>query len=219
MIIGDTMDKMNIVDFGLPRMSSDYKRSFFYQLDRQLKMIHQNGGIVQNFSPFSIFVDEETRTPSFQAVYPTSRYYFDEEDQKQARVNDIKMLSTLVFCMYLSGEEPEYSLGNGLLQFDVLKNNMDFTCTYFPEEDLDYYRQVFSEGLEEPIYYSDYIDQKMNSMNTRGHSNSLSKSTEAGRALSPKNGEAAYVNYVLTSVVVAVLTLLSIFAYFSFFVQ
>lgn len=216
MIIGDTMDKMNIVDFGLPRMSSDYKRSFFYQLDRQLKMIHQNGGIVQNFSPFSIFVDEETRTPSFQAVYPASRYYFDEEDQKQARVNDIRMISTLAFCMYLAGEEPEYSLGNGLLQFDVLKNNMDFTCTYFPEEDLDYYKQVFSDGVEEPIYYSDYIDQKMNSMNTRGNSISLSKSTEAGRALSPKNGEAAYVNYVLTFSIVGTLVMLG--AFFLFYI-
>ena len=101
---------------------------------------------------------------------------------------------------------------NGLLQFSVLQNNADFVRTYFPEEDLSYYGQVFG-GLEKPLYYSDYIDQKMNG-NVMGNSRSLTKSTEAGRAMAQKGEEAAYVNYILAFSLVSILTILSIFAYF-----
>jgi len=212
MIIGDTMGRLNIIDFGLSNMSSDYKRNFFYQLDAQLKEIHHNGGIVRNFNPQSVYVDEETRTPSFQVVYPNSSSFFDDEDLKRAQVEDIEMLSTLAFCTYLSDGEMGYNLENGLLQFSVLQNNADFVRTYFPEEDLDYYQQVFG-GLETPLYYSDYINQKMNG-NARGNSRALTKSTEAGRAMAQSGEEAAYVNYVLAFSLVSILTILSIFVYF-----
>lgn len=206
------MGRLNIIDFNLSNMSSDYKRNFFYQLDAQLKEIHRNGGIVRSFNPQSVYIDEETRIPSFQVVYPNSSSFFDEEDLKRAQVEDIEMLSTLAFCTYLSDGEMGYNLENGLLQFSVLQNNADFVRTYFPEEDLDYYQQVFG-GLEKPLYYSDYIDRKMNG-NTMGNSRSLTKSTEAGRAMAQKGEEAAYVNYILAFSLVSILTILSIFAYF-----
>lgn len=218
MIIGDTMGKQNIIEFGLGKMSTDYKRGFFYQLDAQLKRIHQSGGIVRNFSPQSVYIDEETRIPSFQAIYPNSQYFFDSDDQKRAQVEDVELLSTLALCVYLAGEEAEYNLENGLLQFDVLKNNIDFVTTYFPEEDLDYYKQVFSDS-DVPIYYSDFIDQKMRTSSSFGNSRSLVRSTEAGKAMAQRNQEAAYVNYVLMFTVVAVLTILSIFFYFSYVVH
>lgn len=210
------MGKVNIVEFGLHKMSDDYKRNFFYQLDSQLKAIHQNGGIVRNFSPQDIFVDEETRTPSFMAVYPSLKYYFDEEDKKQAQIENVSSLSTLAFCVYLSKEEEEYNLNNGLLQFDILKNNLAFTLGYFPEEDREYYLEVFGSDLERPLYYSDYIDKKMASSNSKGESLSLSKSTPVGRAMSQRNGEAAYVSYILMFSVVGVITMLSIFVIFLF---
>lgn len=206
------MGRLNIIDFGLSNMSSDYKRNFFYQLDAQLKEIHRSGGIVRNFNPQSVYVDEETRTPSFQIVYPNSSSFFDAEDLKRAQVEDIEMLSTLALCIYLSDGEMGYNLENGLLQFSVLQNNPDFVSTYFPEEDLSYYQQVFG-GLEEPLYYSNYIDQKMNG-NAMGNSRSLTKSTEAGRAMAQRGEEAAYVNYVLAFSLVSILTILSIFIYF-----
>ena len=206
------MGRLNIIDFGLSERTNDYKRNFFYQLDAQLKGIHQSGGIVRNFSPQSVFVDEETRTPSFQVVYPSSNLFFDSEDLKRAQKEDIEMLSALAFCVYLSDGQSGYNLENGLLQFSVLQNNMDFVATYFPEEDMEYYNQVFND-MNEPVYYSDYIDHKMNQTSSLGNSRTLTKSTEAGRAMAQQNGEAAYVNYILAFTMVAVLTMLSIFAY------
>lgn len=207
------MGRLNIIDFGLSDRTNDYKRNFFYQLDAQLKRIHRNGGIVKNFNPQSIFLDEETRIPSFQAVYPNSNTFFDRDDLKRAQIGDIQMLSSLAFCVYLSDGQSGYNLENGLLQFDVLKNNMDFVTTYFPEEDMEYYNQVFHDK-EEPIYYSDYIDRKMSQTSSLGNSRTLTKSTEAGRAMAQNNGEAAYVNYILAFTMVAVLTMLSLFVYF-----
>ncbi|MDE5587234.1 MAG: hypothetical protein K2I72_02550 [Bacilli bacterium] len=167
---------------------------------------------MRNFSPQSVFVDEETRTPSFQVVYPSSNLFFDSEDLKEAQKEDIKMLSALAFCVYLSDGQSGYNLENGLLQFSVLQNNMDFVTTYFPEEDVEYYNQVFHD-MDEPVYYSDYIDRKMSQSSSLGNSRTLMKSTEAGRAMAQQNGEAAYVNYILAFTMVAVLTMLSIFAY------
>ncbi len=210
------MGRLNIIDFGLSERTNDYKRNFFYQLDAQLKRIHQSGGIVRNFNPQSVFVEEETRTPSFQAVYPSSNSFFDSEDLKRAQIEDIEMLSSLAFCVYLSDGESGYNLDNGLLQFSVLQSNMDFVKTYFPEEDIEYYSQVFG-NLEEPIYYSDYIDRKMSQSSSLGNSRTLTKSTEAGRAMAQNSGEAAYVNYILMFTMVAVLTMLSIFAYLFIF--
>lgn len=206
------MGRLNIIDFGLSERTNDYKRNFFYKLDAQLKRIHQSGGIVRNFNPQSVFIDEETRTPSFQVVYPSSTAFFDGEDLKRAQIEDIEMLSSLAFCVYLSDGQSGYNLENGLLQFSILKNNMDFVTTYFPEEDMEYYSQVFN-GMEEAVYYSDYIDHKMSQSSSLGNSRTLTKSTEAGRAMAQNSGEAAYVNYILAFTMVAVLTMLSVFAY------
>ncbi len=213
MIIGDTMGRLNIIDFGLSNMSSDYKRNFFYQLDAQLKVIHQNGGIVRNFHPRTVYIDEDSRVPSFQAVYPNSMTFFDEEDLKRAQIEDVEMLSTLAFCVYLSDGDSGYRLEDGLIQFDVLKKNMDFVNTYFPEEDLEYYEQVFTDS-DNLSYYSEYINRKMNQSNSLGVSRTLTKSTEAGRAMAQNQKEAAYVNYILTFSMVAVLTMLFVLAAF-----
>lgn len=212
------MGKLNIIEFGLARMSNDYKRNFFYQLDAQLKRIHQNGGIVRNFSPKYVYIDTETRTPAFQIIYPSSSYFFDIEDQRKAQVEDIQMLACLSFCVYLSGEEAEYCLENGLLQFEVLKNNWDFIVTYLPEEDIVYYKQIFNSTIEDELsYYSDYIDQRRNIDGALATSRALSKSTEAGRAMAGKDSEAAYVNYILTFSIVGILTMFLIFIHFLLF--
>lgn len=206
--------KNSIVDFELTKMSEGYKRDFFYQLDTQLKLIHQQGGIVRDFSPYSIFLDNDTRTPSFRVIYPASKYFSDDADKKLAQVEDIKMLATLTFGIYLSGIQEEYSIENGLFQFEVLRNNLDFTKQYFPEEDWEYYKRVFEEELLEPIYYSDFINQKLSDSNrVSGNNRSLVKSTEVGRAMAQTDSESAYVDHILTFLIVGVLTVLMIFGY------
>lgn len=206
--------KNSIVDFGLSKMSEGYKRDFFYQLDTQLKMIHQQGGIVRDFSPYSIFLDDETRTPSFRVIYPASKYFSDDTDRKFAQIDDIRMLATLTFGVYLSGIQEEYNIENGLFQFEVLRNNLDFTKQYFPEEDWEYYKRVFEEDLVEPIYYSDFVNRKISDSNKVSSNNrSLVKSTEAGKAMAQTDSESAYVDHILTFLIVGVLTALMIFGY------
>lgn len=217
-MIGDTMERMNMIDFSLSSMSQDYKRNFFYQLDKQLKQIHEAGGVVRNFSPQTITIDEETRVPSFPVVYPSSKLFYDQEDAQDAKLSDIRMLAILAFCTYLAGDSGEYHLEDGLLQFDVLANNLDFMKEYFPEEDWDYYQTIFSSSvpMTGSLYYSDYIDEKMKGVG-RGMSSSSKKlvnSTPAGRAMAKKDSEAAYVNYILSFVIVGISLLLSVFLFF-----
>ncbi len=207
------MKRTDIIDFGLVGMSQDYKRSFFYQLDAELKQIHQNGGIVKDFSPRSIYIDDETRVPSFRSVYPSSKLYFDEEDKKQAQLSDVQSLAVLAFCVYLAGESGEFSLENGLLRFDVLANHLDFVKEYVPEEDWEYYQKVFMAFSHEEIpYYSDYMDQKMSQQGRENaHPKVMSRSTAAGRAMASRDNEAAYVNFVLSFALFGVAIMLSIF--------
>lgn len=209
MIIGGTMEKQNIIDFNLSSMSMEYKREFFYKLDLALKQIHMSGGFVSNFNPDSIYIDINTRTPSFEAVYPFQTTYSDSEDVKKA---NLLWLADLAFCSYL----PDYNLNSGLLNPEVVSLRFEDFKEYFPEDDVDYYRQIFTMNYSDrtltPSYYSDYIKKQLND-GSKSQSNGMHyvKSTPAGKAMSTRDSEAAYINYVFMTCVVLSFTILIVF--------
>lgn len=203
------MDKVSIVDFNLSSMSMEYKREFFYKLDWAMKQIHESGGYVSDFDPNHIYVDQETRTPSFESIYPFSYTYSDSKDLKKA---NMLFLADLAFCTYL----PEYNLRNGLLNPEVLSSRFDDFSEYFPEEDVDYYRSIFTMDYSDDnipvVYYSDYINKKMeNGSITSSNTMRYVKSTPAGRAMTASDGEAGYINYVFITCVVFAVVMLTVF--------
>ena len=204
------MDKLSIVDFGLSSMSMEYKREFFYKLDFAMKQIHESGGYVSDFNPNHIYIDDMTRTPSFDSIYPFSYTYSDINDLKKA---NMLWLADLAFCTYL----PDYDLSNGLLNPEVLSSRFDDFKEYFPEDDVDYYRNIFTMDYSDSsvlvAYYSDYINKKMeNGSITSSNTMSYVKSTPIGKAMAANDNEAGYINYVFITSVVCAVVMLSIFA-------
>ncbi len=210
------MEKKTIVEFGISSMSMAYKREFLYRLDCMVKEIHENGGYVVTFDPNMIYIGENTRVPMFSEVRP---FFQDQEDQQKLKAANLLWLADLAFCLYL----PDYDLKNGLLNPEVISMYFRDFQGYFPEEDVDYYASIFQLDYSLPTlpiqYYSDYVDQKMNSDTGNNYSatKAYTKSTLAGRLLSEKNmNNTGYANYILMTSIVGSLLLLGILFFFSF---
>ena len=170
------MDKLNLIDFEISNKSMEYKREFIYALSYSMKKIHESGGCIENFEPKNIYVDVATRMPSFSSLSLLSKYG-DIESIKQA---DVVALSNLALCLYLD----QYDLNSGLLNLNVLVSNFDNLKSYFPEEDVDYYSDIFRTGFREDNeikYFCDYIDKKQASSG-KETINTLVKATEQGKA-------------------------------------
>ncbi|MBE6146801.1 MAG: hypothetical protein E7168_00540 [Firmicutes bacterium] len=208
------MEKRSIVDFKLESMSMDYKREFFYKLDMMLKEIHTSGGYVMDFSPKSIYVSDITRIPAFTSISSFQNTYINPDDVKRA---NLLMMADLAFCCYL----PEYSLDNGLLNPEVLATGFDNFKSYFPEEDVEYYKSIFELDYADDnapiLYYSDYINQKKSSSsNEQKNSKTYIKSTPAGKAMSHSSDEAAFASNILMMCIVGIISILSVFGILQF---
>jgi len=201
--------KQSIVDFNLSSMSMEYKREFFYKLDLVMKQLHENGSYVTDFSPNSILIDEVTRIPSFTQISTFSSSYVDPRDLKKA---NMLWLADLAFCSYL----PEYSLSQGLLNPEVLSLRFSDFQEYFPEDDVEFYRDVFNVDFADDstpvIYYSDYINKKTGNVSrSSGNAISYVKSTTAGRAMAGSDNEQGYINYIFIASIVLAIVILMIF--------
>lgn len=205
--------KQSIVDFNLSSMSMEYKREFFYKLDSVMKQLHESGSYVTNFNPDSILIDNVTRIPSFMQISTFSSSYEDPRDLKKA---NMLWLADLAFCSYL----PEYGLNQGLLNPEVLSLRFSDFQEYFPEEDIDFYREVFNMDFADDsvpvIYYSDYINKKTDNVSrSSGNAISYVKSTAAGRAMAGSDNEQGYINYIFITCVVLAIVILMVFGVIS----
>lgn len=206
------MEQINIIDYGISSMSLERKREFIYNLDYQLKYIHDNGGYIRDISPQDIYVDPETNFPYFENIYAVSKNVF--QDSEMMKKYNLLCLANLAVCLYL----PEYNLESGLLSFDVLSSNFEEIKTFIPDEDISYYRNVLLEN-DTSLYYCDYV-KKISSDNSMLSLNAMKyvKSTPAGRAMTEKSGEAGLINYVFITCVVfslVILTFAIIFIYYN----
>ena len=196
------MEKLNIVDYGISSRSIEEKRQFLFNLDYQLKYIHNNDGYVRNVDFKNIYVDATNNFPYFEDIYSISKSGFDNPNEIK-KVNLI-WLANLAICLYL----PEYRLENGLMSLEVLISNFDQVKSYIPESDVDYYRNILF-NTDSISYFSDYL-QKQNSSNSKMASNAMQyiKSTPAGRAMATNDSEAGIANYVFITCLVFALIIL-----------
>lgn len=203
------MAKLNIIDYGISSRSVEEKREFLYNLDYQLKYIHEHDGYIRNMDPRNIYIDDDNHFPFFEDIYSISKSGF--EDPNEIKIVNLLWLADLAFCLYL----PEYHLENGLFSLDILSNNFEQLKTYFPDKDVNYYRGVFS-NINTISYFSDYF-QKIDNSNSKVAANAIQyiKSTPAGRAMALKDEESGLVNYVfITCVVFAIVILVLGFCFY-----
>lgn len=183
------MSKISLNDFGLTSMSSEYKREFLYCLDYQLRNIHNEKGYIGSFNYDNVYIDDETHTPIFEFVNKIPTYF----DDKMFCSSDIKNEAVFATMLYMGSE---FQLGVAP-NIDVFANNFDLIKSYFPEEDVDYYRDLFekiSTGNDSNLeYFSNYVDKKIDG-NTNLNSKHYTKSTSVGRSMA--NDENGNINYL-----------------------
>lgn len=202
------MEKLNIIDYGISNLSMDEKRQFLYNLDYQIKYIHNNDGYVNNIDPSNIYIDSNNGFPFFEDIYSISKSGFTDSNEIK-RIN-LLWLASLAISIYL----PDYDLKNGLMSLEVLSNNFEQIKSFIPEEDIPYYRSIFS-GTKTILYFSDYV-QKLGVSNSNISSNAMKyiKSTPAGRAMAAIDSESGSINYVFITCVVFILIILVAFGIF-----
>lgn len=189
------MERISVEDFGLTNMSNEYKRNFLYEMDLQIKNIHKDKGYVGDFKADNIFISDETRTPSFEQVNRIPTYLDDTMFINSDVINEALFALTL----YMGSE---FQLGM-IPNAEVMASNFDAIKAFFPEEDVEYYSDLFSKvkngNSDEIMYYSDYVNKKMQSSSI-GNKQVLTKSTAVGRSMAD-NEEGNISNVFIISLV------------------
>ena len=130
------MEKLNIVDYNISSRSVEEKRQFLFNLDYQLKYIHNNDGYVRYIDSSNIYVDTNNNFPYFDDIYSISKGGF--ENPNEIKKVNLLWLADLAICLYL----PDYKIENGLMSLEVLIDNFDRIKGYIPESDVSYYYDI-----------------------------------------------------------------------------
>ena len=72
------MERVNLVDYGISTKTVEEKRQFLFNLDYQLKYIHDNDGYVREVDSNNIFVDINNGFPYFEEIFSISKGGFDD---------------------------------------------------------------------------------------------------------------------------------------------
>lgn len=146
-------NRVNLIDYKKSYRSKEELRNILYNLSKDMKKHHQNGEYVYDFSPRTISVCWTNPTDVVFTKY--KRFgHVGLSDIIMFKVNDIRKLALLAFCMFLD----DYNLENGYLNIDVVKDSILDNLNIFMAIDRDYYRSVFfSDNM---FYYCDYVDGK-----------------------------------------------------------
>lgn len=192
-------DSISLYEY-LDSASEIDKRKVLYFTSKRIKEIHNNGGFIPYLNPKTIRIsNNQVNNISFINVH-NGKGDPDFEKYKNLNVYEFAMLA---FNAYLPG----YNISkNGLLNYDVIRDNFDNFSYIFDNNDINYFREVIVNNNF--TYYSDYIDEldKNKSGNNMGDKKSLSYYTKEGKLLT--DNEAAFTSYLLLSVYVAVVLLI-----------
>jgi len=200
-------NKISLLDMNFKSLSVEEKRAALVLLDTMMKKLHERNLMVVDFRPNQIYFQDGIF--SFENVVPIGTYYSDNKDN--AILRNVLGLSNLAFCSYL----PDYRLELGLLSYEVIHDNFNIFVSYFPEEDREYYKDVFIDSYNnkkisgDTVYYSDYvIKQNKNSNNSSKNSFAYIKTTEAGRAFAKQDEQGFGHNFFLLTIVASLIVML-----------
>lgn len=199
--------KVNLVDMNFKDFSDIKTREAFILMDIALKKIHSQGLMVTDFNPKNIYF--ENGIYFFENISPIN--VSSVETKEEAVLKNIVELSNLAFCSYL----PDYKLENGLLNVDVISDNFSNFSSYFPQEDLNYYKSILVDGyknkkLPDCVYFTDYIVKQNKENPSKGNTSSMAyiKATEAGRMFANRDEAAFGYKFFFLTVVFSMTVLL-----------
>lgn len=178
----------------------------FYDMDRSMKYLHENGYYVTTFSDYSnIFINDRTVLyKNVEQLYPEDRDYIIN--------NNIYALSSLALCIY--NELPYKRPFNK----ESLRENYSFFSSSIPSDVSNYYNGIFMNDAS--VYLSDYIDAKReregyqissdnnNSQSSKGSGKALSYGTEYGKMYSGDDKANAFVMVFLFPALIFLLSIL-----------
>lgn len=207
-------DRISLVDMNFKGLSQQSKRDSFLLLDVVLKRLHEQGIMVTDFDPSTIYFQDGIYF--FDKTSPISNYF---SDKNEAILRNMLAMADLAFCTYL----PDYQLKQGLLSIDVISNHFDDFSSIFHNEDKDYYRSILVDSYSTKslpnnnIYYADYRNNLNKGTSSMGNANRVSyvKATDAGKAMADKNEAAFGHNFFFITVVASLsIMLIGLVTYF-----
>lgn len=174
----------------------------FYDMDRSMKYLHENGYYVTTFSDYSnIFINDRTVLyKNVEQLYPEDRDYIIN--------NNIYALSSLALCIY--NELPYKRPFNK----ESLRENYSFFSSSIPSDVSNYYNGIFMNDAS--VYLSDYIDAKRERegyqtsgyKSSKGSGKALSYGTEYGKMYSGDDKANAFVIVFLFPALIFLLSIL-----------
>ncbi len=187
-------NRVNLIEYRRSYRSKEEIRNILYNLSKDMKRHHQNGEYIDDFSPRTISVCWTNPT---DVVFTKYRRFgqIPLSDIITFKINDIKKLSLLAFCLFLD----DYDLENGLLNMDVVKNSIGDNLNIFIDIDRDYYKSVFSSG--NMFYYCDYVDGRISKLEDNNKNSTM-------------NSELGVASYVILFSIMS-LTLIMMLLFFS----
>lgn len=187
--------------------NADEIEQIFYNLDNQLKYLHNKGIYVNELNSDTIFLEKNKNdSNNNQAVFIFSSLAKSKNIGNDASDNIVKF-SKLAIGAFIS-------IDNGFCDYTNLNDN--YIKKYFDEmsyyiPNAEYFRDVVINN-DTTLYYSDFINNKKTG--GKGNSNQMIKSTAYGK-MYVKDDESAFVQIVLYPVLIV--TIISIVAILSRF--
>jgi len=213
MIIGDTMEnKVNLLSMGFRNMPLEEKRAALVVMDVMLKKLHENGFMVTDFNPSSIYF--QNGIYSFEKVAPISMI---ADNKEEAILNNVIWMSVVALWGY------NLNSSDSLMAPRFVGDNFNSFSHWYPEEDKSYYQSILVDSynngklISPTPYLSDHvIAQHKNRSTGNNPSMAYVKATEAGRALA-NNDEAAFGHKfffisIVTSLTIAMIGIIFYFA-------
>lgn len=198
-------------------------QSLFMVMDMTMHYIHDQGyGILTK------------RNRDGYPEFDTSRVMIIPGDSPRVLFSDIdavessyqkQLVQDNIYCAAYTAIK-SYAGFNEELNHTFLKNNFREFELFLPEEDIPYYRGIITRGAS--VYYAEYVQKRLEkeiekeggSLQEIGQGNSLSKSTEIGKAIASQYGEldtsnrAAFVHmYIFPAIILSLSLLIPVIAW------
>lgn len=195
----------------LKTMSLEKKREFIYNLDCAIERAHKNGCFINKFDKKYLNISN-LNDPYFEEDnINTIPNYISYDDMANG---DIINEAIFALELYMG----EFLVDGVKFNAKVIYENFDSFQSFYPEQDVDYYRTLFENYImkkEGPLVsFSSYVNKKEEG-NSLGNGKRYSKSTEVGRSMAmDEDGNINYL-FIFTIVTIVVVMLIGMLISFS----
>lgn len=178
--------------------------TYFYQLSRDMKELHNQGYKVSDFDTKKI----KYNNGKFEFIVEGLDY--DEEDREiEDNIFDMAILYVNTYADKNHLFKPGF-----VLTEDYIREALSGLKYVFSEEDASYFESLFQNGYVD--YYHDYIDKMDKELGGMGNRKGMVKSTVAGALLTDKDdslNKSAFVSVPVVFIISGILIIIMILIY------